>query len=97
MKRIPPFKLVPEPLNEDATKLAAFKWAGGDVGKRHRIGGTPDFITETNFPACECGETMTFYGQLDSLNDEFVLADCGIIHVFVCFECFQTKSILSSA
>jgi hypothetical protein len=22
---------------------------------------------------------MTFYGQLDSINDEFVLADCGLI------------------
>ncbi len=26
--------------------------------------------------------------------DEFVLADCGMIYVFVCFDCFETKSIL---
>jgi len=39
---------------------------------------------------------MSFYGQLDSMNDEFVLADCGIIYVFVCFDCLQTKSILQS-
>jgi hypothetical protein len=96
MKHIPPFRLVPEPLNDDAAKLPPYKWAGHDIGKRHRIGGTPDRIAEANFPTCECGKTMTFYGQLDSLNDEYDLADCGIIHVFVCFDCFQTKSVLSS-
>jgi hypothetical protein len=25
-----------------------------------------------------------------------VLADCGMIYVFVCFDCFETKSILQS-
>ncbi|CAN7721300.1 hypothetical protein LJR290_006098 [Variovorax sp. LjRoot290] len=39
---------------------------------------------------------MTFYAQLDSINDEVVLADCGMIYVFVCFDCFETKSILQS-
>jgi len=39
---------------------------------------------------------MTFYGQLDSINDEFNLADCGLIYVFVCFGCFETKSILQT-
>ena len=28
---------------------------------------------------------MTYYAQLDSINDEFCIADCGMIYVFVCF------------
>jgi hypothetical protein len=39
---------------------------------------------------------MSFYGQLDSINDEYDLADCGVISVFVCFDCYETKSVLSS-
>ena len=37
---------------------------------------------------------MSFYGQLDSIGDSYDLADCGIILVFVCFDCFETRSIL---
>ena len=40
---------------------------------------------------------MTFYGQLDSINDEICLADCGMIYVFVCFDCFETKSIFQTS
>lgn len=29
---------------------------------------------------------MSFYAQLDSINDEFCVADVGLIQVFVCFE-----------
>jgi hypothetical protein len=97
MRQIPAFKLVPEPLNDVATKLPAFKWAGGEVGRRHRLAGEPDFLQENKIPACSCGAQMTFYAQLDSINDEFCLADCGMIYVFVCFSCFKTKSILQSA
>ncbi len=96
MRPIPPFKLVAEPLNEDAARLPPFKWAGRDIGKRHRLGGEPEFLQKTERPRCSCGAHMTFYAQLDSINDEFVLADCGVIYVFVCFSCFQTKSILQS-
>ena len=96
MREIPPFKLVPEPLNEDAAALPHFKWAGGDIARRHRLGGQPDFIQSADVPTCSCGKTMTFYAQLDSINDEFVLADCGMIYVFVCFDYFETKSVLQS-
>jgi len=68
-----------------------------DCGKRHRLGGMPDFLQPTDFPACPCGKQMTFYGQLDSINDEINLADCGLIQVFVCFDCFETQSILTSS
>lgn len=39
---------------------------------------------------------MTFYAQLDSISDEFSLADCGLIFVFVCFDCFKTTSFIDS-
>ena len=96
MKPIPPFQLVPVPLSEDAANLPPFKWAGKQIGKRHRLGGEPEFLQDSEIPACTCGKQMTFYGQLDSINDEFILADCGMIYVFVCFDCFQTKSVLQS-
>lgn len=96
MREIPPFKLIPEPLTAEATALPPFKWAGGDIGRRHRLGGRPDFIQSPNVPECTCGKKMTFYAQLDSINDEFVLADCGMIYVFVCFDCFEAKSVLQS-
>jgi len=38
------------------------------------------------------GERMTFYGQLDSLGDEIVLADAGLVAVFVCFGCFEAAA-----
>ncbi|HEY8259790.1 MAG TPA: hypothetical protein VIG55_01140 [Methylosinus sp.] len=96
MRDIPPFKLIPEPLSEEAAALPPFKRAGGEIGKRHRLGGRPDFILSPNTPKCSCGKEMTFYAQIDSINDEFVLADCGIVFVFVCFDCIETKSVLQS-
>jgi hypothetical protein len=39
---------------------------------------------------------MQFYGQLDSIGDRFNLADCGIIYVFVCSDCWTTSSVLQS-
>jgi hypothetical protein len=96
MREIPPFRLVPEPLTEEAAGLPGFKWAGGDIGKRHQLGGQPDFIQTVSVPKCSCGKDMTFYAQIDSINDEIVLADCGMIYVFVCFDCFETKSVLQS-
>ena len=39
---------------------------------------------------------MTFYGQLDSINDEFMIADVGIVRVFVCFDCFEAHATVES-
>jgi len=100
--KIPPFKLVPQPLSQEAADQPKFKWAGRDsagreVGTRHKLGGDPDFLQGTETPPCpDCKEPMTFYGQLDSINDEFCLADCGIIYVFVCFGCYTTTSFIHS-
>ena len=40
---------------------------------------------------------MSFYGQLDSINDDYVLADCGLIYVFVCFSDNEVKALLQSS
>ena len=95
MKYIPPFRLVPEPLNETAANLPPFKWAGRDVGKRHKLGGEPDFVQDPNWPDCpNCKTKMTFYAQLDSINDEFCIADAGLIYVFLCFDCYHCETVL---
>lgn len=96
MDKIPPFRLELIPLDEEAAALKPFQWADPVVGTRHKIGGEADFLQKSTYPQCSCGRTMTFYGQLDSLNDKFVLADCGMIYVFVCSDCWDTKSILQS-
>ena len=97
MKQIPPFKLVPEPLDESAAKLPKFRWAGEEIGTRHRLGGEPDFIQTPEWPDCpNCQTRMNFYAQLDSVNDEFCIADCGMIYVFLCFGCFTAESIVQS-
>jgi uncharacterized protein YwqG len=97
MKRIPPFRLNLVPLNEEAKNLPPFQWANKEIGKRHQIGGEPQFLQQEEFPSCSnCGKTMTFYAQLDSLNDEYIIADCGMIYVFICFDCNESKSIIQS-
>jgi hypothetical protein len=97
MRRIPPFRLRPEPLSPEAEALGGFEWAPDEVGQRHQLGGEPAWQQEDATPTCsECGEKMTFYGQLDSLSDEIVLADCGLVYVFVCFNDFQARAIVQS-
>ena len=94
---IPPFRLVPEPLSDEAAALPRFRWARPEIGTRHRLGGSPTFIQQDEIPVCpDCREPMTFYGQLDSINDEFILADCGIVYVFVCFACFEASAFIQS-
>ena len=97
MKKIPPFKLIPQPLNEAAATLPKFDSAPDYVGTRHQLGGEPAFIQGKEISLCpNCGKAMTFYAQLDSINDEFNLADCGMIYVFVCFDCYTTKASIHS-
>jgi hypothetical protein len=86
-KRIPPFRLYAHPLTPDAEAVAGFQWASPEIGARHRIGGEPDAVPESAYPRCpSCGQAMTFYGQLDSIGDDVVLADAGVVHVFDCFD-----------
>lgn len=98
MKKIPTFKLVPEPQSDDARDLPKFRWARKEIGTRHQLGGSPQFIQQPMCPDCPNGHgKMVFYGQLDSINDDICLADCGIIYVFVCFECFESRSFVQSS
>ena len=93
---IPEIKLVPDPQTEEANQAIGFQW-NDEAGTRHKLGGKPEFIQDEKWPACKaCRERMTFYAQLDSIGDNYCLADCGMIYVFVCFGCFETKSILQS-
>jgi len=97
LREIPPFRLVPEPLNDEAADLPGFKWADAEAGTRHRLGGRPDAIQPLDYPNCpECGEEMNFYGQLDSINDEFMLGDVGVVYVFVCFYCVEAQVTVQS-
>jgi hypothetical protein len=97
MKKIPPFKLVPVPQNDEAKSLPKFQWARKDIGTRHQLGGEPNFLHNEPWPKCpSCNKDMTFYGQLDSINDDLCIADCGMIYVFICFDCFHTISMVHS-
>jgi hypothetical protein len=95
-RRIPPFQLVAHPLTREAEKAAGFEWAAPGIGTRHRIGGEPDDPPTAQNPRCRCGNSMTFYGQLDSIGDDFALADVGVVQVFVCFDCFEATAQIVS-
>jgi hypothetical protein len=96
-RKIPPFRLVPKPLDVEAANLPKFAWADPEIGTRHRLGGKPDFIQGELKPDCPfCRTQMTFYAQLDSINDDIIIADCGMIYVFVCFDCYHTEARVQS-
>jgi hypothetical protein len=99
MKKIPPFKLVPEPLTEEARRLPRFKSAGPEAGRRHQLGGEPARkLRDEEWPRCpDCKQGMTFYGQFDSINDDIMIADVGMIYVFLCFECNEAKAVIDTA
>lgn len=91
---IPEIKLIPMPESEEARAAVGYKY-NSEAGHRHKLGGKPDFIQSEDWPSC-CSKAMTFYAQIDSIGDEYDLADCGMIYVFVCFDCFNTKSVLQN-
>ena len=39
---------------------------------------------------------MTFYGQFDSINDDIVIADAGMVYVFICFDDFEATALIQS-
>lgn len=98
MLKIPPFRLVPEPLDDSARALPSFgEYSDEVLGRRHRLGGEPELIQSKDFPACPvCGEKMTFYAQLDSVNDEIMIADAGLVFLFICFDDYSTVSFIES-
>lgn len=98
MNQIPAFQLRPEPLTPEAAGLPPFRSADPEIGTRHRLGGEASFVGTDQYPRCDsCSETMTFYGQLDSVGDDFALADAGVVQVFVCFDCFTSEAVIRSS
>jgi hypothetical protein len=96
MRTIPASRLTPEPMDDEALELLECGAGVAGINKRHRLGGKPEFIEAEEIPVCAFGNPMTFYAQLDSVSEEFSLADCGMIYVFVCFNCFEAKAVLQS-
>jgi hypothetical protein len=96
--RIPEIPLLPSPRSEESYAALGFRYAPDQVGSRHKLGGEPTWLQSAVESVCpSCAAEMTFYGQLDSIGDEYVIADCGIVFVFICFICFTSKSIVQSA
>ncbi|MDR0695688.1 MAG: hypothetical protein LBF56_02885 [Holosporales bacterium] len=96
-KILPEYKLELLPMSAEAENAMGFPMSTPDIGKRSRLGGTPGFIQDADWPICPyCREKMTFYAQLDAIGDGYDLADCGLIYVFVCFDCYETKSFVQS-
>jgi hypothetical protein len=94
-RKIPEIPLSLVPGTPEAEAVIGFAWAK-DMGKRSKIGGDPDWIQGPDRPACSCGSEMSFYGQLDSVGDSVCLADCGMVYVFICFDCFTSSAVLQS-
>jgi hypothetical protein len=95
--KIPEIPLEPKPRTSEARAALGFKW-NDSVGHRHKLGGEPEWLQPAAVPRCSsCTHEMAFYAQLDSVGDELVLADCGMIYVFVCFDCFTTSAVLQSS
>jgi hypothetical protein len=93
--KIPEIKLVVKPESKDAEKAVGYKW-NSVAGTRHFLGGEPNGLSPEQYPVCaDCGKPMTFYAQIDSIGEAYDLADCMVIHNFVCFDCFNVKAILS--
>jgi len=85
-----------EPLSSEGEAMPGFGWAE-DVGQRHQLGGEPTWLQGDETPTCcHCGERMTFYGQLDSIGDDLIIADVGLVYVFVCINDFEARAIVQS-
>ncbi|MDJ0638136.1 MAG: hypothetical protein QNJ20_04820 [Paracoccaceae bacterium] len=98
MKVIPEIRLEIKPMTSEAASAIGFAWADTRVGKRSKIGGRPDLLQEEDQVICDvCRSEMVFYAQIDSVGDEICLADAGMVFVFVCFDCFTSKSHIQSA
>jgi hypothetical protein len=94
---LPEFRLSAAPVDDAAAEAMGFRWADAEVGQRHKIGGVPDPSHSNEAPTCtSCESAMSFYGQLDSIGDGLVLADCGLVQVFVCFDCFTASAFVQS-
>lgn len=96
MEKIPEIKLVMTAESEEAKKIIGFKLAREGIGNRSKIGGDPDWIQKPEKIMCACGKEMLFFCQIDSIGEEFSLADAGMLYSFICQYCWVAKSIIQS-
>mgnify|MGYP003970140105 FL=1 len=76
------------------------------LGQKTKLGGKPDWIqtqggSDNNESCPSCKKEMSFIAQIDSFeNDsdkqEYMFGDVGMIYVFFCFECTESKSVVES-
>ena len=60
MVEIPEIPLVPDPRTDAARAAVGFRW-NQEAGKRHKLGGTPDWQQSPRWPSCPaCGTAMSF-------------------------------------
>ena len=95
---IPEYKLELLPVGEQSKAERHFsEYCWDKLGTRFKIGGKPDFIQESDIPECpNCRKKMKFYAQLDTIGEKYDIGDSGLIYVFFCFDCCETKSIVQS-
>lgn len=97
---IPEIRLEPRPGTEEAREALGYAW-NEEGGTLHKLGGVPDEREPQEAPRCsdrgcaQQGSAMTFYAQIDSIGSKYDLADMMLIHVFVCFGCFDVRSRLA--
>jgi uncharacterized protein YwqG len=78
------------------------------LGFRSKLGGKPDWDQGDQTPKCSgCQKPMRFIAQIDSIEhsvgknphrqeffeQEYMFGDVGMLYVFFCYDCMETKSV----
>lgn len=88
-KTYPEIRFLPNPEDARAAKLDLECVSNA----KNKLGGSPDWMQPPWQPVC-CATQMSFFGQFDSsIDDTFNIVDCGMIYVFLCEHCANTKSV----
>ncbi len=96
MKTIPEYRLELRNVDGSPVITKRFKWASPEIGSRSKIGGNPDPLCGERPRCSSCQKEMSFYAQIDSLDDDNVIGDCGMIFVFICLDCGIPEAIVKS-
>ena len=78
------------------------------LGFRSKLGGEPDWDQGAETPKCSgCQKAMRFIAQIDSIEhnvsknphhqeffeQEYMFGDVGMLYVFFCYDCMESKSV----
>lgn len=104
-KKLREYKILFERVPEGHHALAPDDWIHA-LGLRSKLGGYPDWAQSDETPECSgCQNPMTFISQIDSIelkgtphtvdwdNRHYMFGDAGMIYVFFCFGCSETRSV----